>query len=344
VTSGLPLGLIEGFFGPPWPERDRLDFAPFLQRLGFSFYLYAPKADPFLRKRWREPWTSEYRAKLDRYASHFREQNVRFGVGLSPFELHLHEDSHARLEEKVKQLDVDVLGLFFDDMPVHDDLAQRQLEAIDVVRNATRAHIIFCPTFYTPDPILEKVFGKKPERYFEEIRRAPEGIDFAWTGPKVIPDEIPVAHLEETAKLLGRKPFLWDNLFANDGPRNCKFLKLRPPAGRTPEAFERTTGWAWNPMNQAALSRITLRASRLAVVEKQAPMRALERAIRESASAPLAELVLQCREAFLTEGFDKIDREAYRKKFAPYVTEPVAREIDAWLAGDYVVGSECLTD
>lgn len=40
----MNLGLIEGFFGPPWPESDRLAFAPLLRELGFDFFLYAPKA------------------------------------------------------------------------------------------------------------------------------------------------------------------------------------------------------------------------------------------------------------------------------------------------------------
>lgn len=345
-----PLGLIEGFFGPPWPEADRLAFAPFLKELGFDFYLYAPKADPNLRKKWRERWGDEYLSKLKSYSTRFRAHGLRFGVGLSPFELHKHADSHQLLKEKLKQLDdlgLDILGLFFDDMPVHDDLAKRQLEAIETVRSATKAHIIFCPTFYTPDPILEKVFGKMPAGYFEEIRKAPAEIDFAWTGPKVIPDEISAQHLEETERLLGRKPFLWDNLFANDGPRNCKFLKLRPPSGRTREAYEKTTGWAWNPMNQAALSRIALRACQHALAEGEGPEQALERAIQECCPPLLADFVSQHRERFLSEGLDRIPeatKDALSKELHAWPEEPVAREIAQWLEGGYVVGAECLTD
>ncbi|MFX7507045.1 beta-N-acetylglucosaminidase domain-containing protein, partial [Acinetobacter baumannii] len=84
--------------------------------------------------------------------------------------------------------------------------------AIEAVRTSTKARIIFCPSFYSPDPILERVFGTRPDKYFDEIRQAPKEIEFAWTGPKVISDEIAPAHLAETAELLGRKPFLWDNL------------------------------------------------------------------------------------------------------------------------------------
>ncbi len=347
----LSLGLIEGFFGPPWPEQDRLEFAPFLAANGFSFYLYAPKADPYLRKKWREPWTPEYRARLLKYSKHFRNHGIQFGVGLSPFELHKLTASEGRslLQEKLGQLEdigLDILGLFFDDMPVHEDLAKRQLEAMDIVRDATKAHILFCPTFYSPDPILEKVFGKRPESYFEEIRQAPIDIDFAWTGPKVIPDEIPPEHLRETEELLGRKPFLWDNLFANDGPRNCKFLKLREPSGRNRASFERCKGWAWNPMNQAALSRLVLTASRHAILEGQEPGAALKRAVQESMSERLASFVLLNRLAFLTEGLDKFSpekKEGWLKELGT-ADDPVAKEIRTWLQGGYSVGAECLTD
>ena len=175
---------------------------------------------------------------------------------MSPFELHLlgAKEGKDLLREKLAQLEeigLDLLGLFFDDMPVHDGLAEKQLEAIEVVRSVSSARVIFCPAFYTPDPILEKVFGKRPERYWEEISHAPSEVDFAWTGPKVISEEITREHLEETERLLRRKPFLWDNLFANDGPRNCKFLKFRVPYSRTKDELSRTRGWAWNPMNQA---------------------------------------------------------------------------------------------
>src|SRR5262249_17729403 len=153
----------------------------------------------------------------------------------------------------------------------------------------------------------------------------------------------------ETAELLGRKPFLWDNLFANDGPRNCKFLKLRAPAGRASEAFAASAGWAWNPMNQAWLSRIVLRASRHALVESLPPAMALERAIRESCSPALAAFLSRNREIFLTQGLDGFppgQAEAWLVEIADreFDEEPVAREIRRWLAGGYSVGAECLTD
>ena len=84
------LGIIEGFFGRPWSWTDRADAVRFLRPHGFSFYLYAPKADPWLRRRWQEPHPPAELDKLVEFREVCRAQNVRFGIGLTPFELHLH--------------------------------------------------------------------------------------------------------------------------------------------------------------------------------------------------------------------------------------------------------------
>lgn len=45
------LGVIEGYFGRPWPHEDRKQVLTRLRDLGFSWFHYAPKADAFLRRR-----------------------------------------------------------------------------------------------------------------------------------------------------------------------------------------------------------------------------------------------------------------------------------------------------
>lgn len=351
MSEHPPLGLIEGFFGPAWPEKDRLAFAPFLQKYGFDFYLYAPKADAALRKKWREPWAPAYRDHLKSLADHFHQHKLRFGVGLSPFELHKLSGTEAKrlLIEKLRQLEdvgMDLLGLFFDDMPIHQGLAQAQLEALEIVRSNTKAKILFCPAFYSFDPILEKVFGQRPENYWQDLRAAPPEIDFAWTGPKVISDSIPKEHLDEVAKLLGRKPFLWDNLFANDGPRNCKFLKIRPARTRTWSALQKSSGWAWNPMNQPSLSQLVLLACRHSMLAHSAPEFALEQALQEICPPDLAAFISRHRQEMLDSGLDKIDpvqKELWLTELAEW-KHPVADEISDWLKEIYLVGNECLTD
>ena len=44
-------GVIEGFYGTPWSDEQRLDMIDFLAAHRFNTFLYTPKDDPFLRER-----------------------------------------------------------------------------------------------------------------------------------------------------------------------------------------------------------------------------------------------------------------------------------------------------
>jgi hypothetical protein len=48
-------GVIEGFYGPPWSEAERLQLFATLQAQGLNTYVYAPKDDLKHRALWREP-------------------------------------------------------------------------------------------------------------------------------------------------------------------------------------------------------------------------------------------------------------------------------------------------
>ncbi len=84
----VELGVIEGYYGTPWTWAEREDQVAFLQPYGYSFYIYAPKADAFLRRRWRETPPAEEAEALARLVARCRALGVRFGVGLSPFEIY----------------------------------------------------------------------------------------------------------------------------------------------------------------------------------------------------------------------------------------------------------------
>ncbi len=346
------LGVIEGFFGPAWPDEDRLSYAKFLSEYGGDFYIYAPKQDPHLRKAWREEWDHTYLNKLQSLADHFNNHKITFGVGLSPFGLgrEFSVSDKDNLKNKLNQLNgvgVNLLGLFFDDMPSDEFLAETQLKALELVKAEFKGKIIFCPTYYTFDPILEKVFGKMPEGYFSSMaNNVPMDVELAWTGPKVISPIINEEHLIEVKSLLKRKPFIWENLFANDGPRNCKFLKLRPFDGRDEKAFKQTTGFGLNMMNQAELSKYTYLASKFVLEGESNVELAFDKAISELCSIEFKDFILSNRKDFLELGLDQLNDE--RKQILISELEKFddkgALEIKAWLQGLYIVGSECLTD
>jgi hyaluronoglucosaminidase len=117
----MNLGLIEGYYGSPWSWEARADTITRLAPHGYGFHLYAPKSDAYLRRRWREDHPADVTEQLRHFAQHCRELGVRFGIGLSPFELYRSFDADGRtaLSVKLARLDeigIDDLAILFDDM------------------------------------------------------------------------------------------------------------------------------------------------------------------------------------------------------------------------------------
>ena len=216
------LHVLEGFFGRSWSWEARLQYAPFLKQTGYTSYVYAPKDDAFLRRRWQEPWPDDTPRRLANLADVYHAQGLEFGVGLSPFEIYEDFDSatKAKLKAKVVELNalgVDTLYLLFDDMRGDlPKLASTQADIAHFVAEHSHAQsLVMCPTYYSLDPILESVFGPRPERYWEDLAALLDPIvQLFWTGPKVCSYAYTAEHMRWVCNVLGRKPFLWDPYLA----------------------------------------------------------------------------------------------------------------------------------
>jgi hyaluronoglucosaminidase len=343
----LGVGIVEGFYGTPWSEADRTYAAKQLQSLGGKFYLYAPKGDPYLRKRWTEKMPEENAEMLRRLGKTLNSHDLEFGVGLSPYELYRSFDLQAQkiLETKLKEiksLGVTHLSLLFDDMRGDlPNLASLQAEVIRFVQKfGAFKTLSFCPTYYSPDPVLDRVFGQRPEHYLEEVGAAIDSsVHFFWTGEKICSTEYPSAHLAEVTRLMGRKPFLWDNYPVNDGQRMCKFLHLREAMNRPSRLVDEISGHAMNPMNQAHLSWIPMRTLFQGYANE--PLNWFEAACaelgEEFAKTLEGDLVL-----FNDQGLEKISEEEKKSLAQKYSQfhHPAAHEIVRWLKGEYEVTRE----
>src|SRR6516162_11776972 len=139
------LGVIEGYFGRPWSHEDRKRVVSALAALGYGWFHYAPKADAHLRRRWRESHSDAALAELVDLAAHCRSIGVRFGVGLSPYELYrdFSATGKAAFLAKVRALGavgIDDLAILFDDTRGDvPDLAAREAEIVHTALANTRA-------------------------------------------------------------------------------------------------------------------------------------------------------------------------------------------------------------
>lgn len=347
--SSFFAGVIEGFYGRQWTWSERHDHIDFLSSTGLQTYIYAPKGDVFLRSRWAEPWPLDVFDELRALSEHCRESNIEFGIGLSPLALfrHYNEAGRSALLEKVSlinQLDVAVLCVLFDDMPGDfTGLAKQQLAIVNDVLSVSGAsrHIV-CPTYYSHDPVLEDVFGKMPEYYFEELGEGLKpSIDVFWTGDKVISPCVKAEHLIDISEKLQRKPVLWDNIIANDGKKTADFLRLMSISGRSDDLPSALSGQLINPMNQPYLSQLPLTS----VLPNYHQSISFEQVAEQHLPDNLSRLIIRDYAFFNKRGLLGLSEADKTLKIEEYqqCNHAVAKEVIRWLSGDYCFDPACLT-
>lgn len=348
----VEMGIIEGFYGRAWSWEERADSVTFLAPHGYRFYLYAPKADPYLRRRWQEPHPAAMASGLRELGGHCRDSGVRFGVGLSPYELYLdfNDAARAALDDKLaffREIGVEDLAILFDDMRGDTpELARLQAEIVEwIASRAGVGRVLVCPSYYTDDPVLDRVFGRRPDGYLERLAAGlDESIEIFWTGEEVCSHEISPGHLDGVAERIGRKPFLWDNYPVNDGQRMSQYLHLRGFTGRPAANANRIAAHGINVALQPTLNRIPA----LTLAERyelgddrykygEAFARAAHAVLGEELGERLKEDLLILQDV----GLDRLgEKEIRLRERYGAVDHPGAREVIRWLDGEYRITDE----
>ncbi|MFV0477495.1 MAG: beta-N-acetylglucosaminidase domain-containing protein [Parahaliea sp.] len=350
INQTVIRGIVEGFYGRPWSDEDRRGYADILPMLGLNAYLYCPKADPCLRRHWRQHWPAQAWSQLLALADIYARRGLYFGLGLSPFALYRRygdTERHA-LKEKIVRLQTlkaPLLAVLFDDMPGDiPDLAQRQAEIVhDIAHWAPELRLFVCPTYYSTDPVLEQYFGHMPEDYWPELGRLlPAGVDIFWTGNQVCSESITRQDLNWICQQLGRERLaLWDNYPVNDGAIRSKRLYCQPLADRAPAIRSRVSAHFCNPMNQAYASLPALRG--LAELYGVTPAADWE---AHHLGHDCWHLLRRDRKRFQEVGLEGMTEGERAGLAQAYLAAggPAGVEIAAWLKGGYSFDPACLTD
>lgn len=358
MITALPFGpgLIEGYYGRQWADAERAESIRFLAARGYRHYVYAPKGDRQLRGDWAGRWSDVDALRMRRLAAVCRDSGIAWGVGLSPLGLVENRSvaNRDRLRDKIRYLDefdVDILCILFDDMPRHiDALAAAQVEVVADVLAVTRArHVLVCPSYYSNDPALERLFGSRPPDYWGTLgRELPAEVGIFWTGERVCSTEYRCDELAPIAERFRRKPVLWDNYPVNDGAKISLFLHIDAFRARPAGLAQCVQAHFANPMNQCHLSRIPLAS--LAQLYREGdrydPDAVFGRLAREIAGEAVGGMLVQDRDLLQRVGLGVMDDHAkagLRQRYAG-VDSPFAREVVAWLDGEYAFDPACLTD
>jgi hyaluronoglucosaminidase len=312
-------GVVEGYYGRPWPAASRRAVIRFLGAHGLTTFLYAPKNDELHRERWREPYPRADLNEFRRTARAARRAGVRFMYGISPgldVCYSCREDAGA-LREKLAQLGrtgISRFALLLDDTPARlsdprdqaffggaDEAAlgraQAQLAnetARWLARNRVGRLDLVVPTIY---------WGTECRPYHEELARLlGRSLKVAWTGTGVFSATLSAADARARRACLPRHGIvLWDNFPVNDTLLTNN-LHLGPLTGRDPALPEELAGYLLNPMTQAHASLVALgtAAAYLRHPRRYRPERAWREALREvGGRSSLAILAAQTRGSFL---------------------------------------------
>ncbi|WP_308493049.1 beta-N-acetylglucosaminidase domain-containing protein [Microbacterium terrisoli] len=264
-------GIIEGFYGEPWSDAERIAMFGFARRVKLNSYVYAPKDDPYHRERWREPYPDADLARLARLAASAAGSGISFVFALHPAgSMRFSDDAeHELLAAKSRQVattGIRRFALLFDDVPaalVHAADAARfgagaaglgTAHAEAVVRFARAAPVgvpapLVVPTDYAGVDLTDY------RRAF--VRDLPRDVLTWWTGRDIVVGEVTRADIDEAGAVFGDRLALWDNYPVNDFDRGRAFLG--PLTGRTTHLAGSALRGAWaNPMVECAPSAFAL--------------------------------------------------------------------------------------
>ncbi len=351
------LGIVEGFYGRLYTEEKRHDLLKNAALAGYDFYIYSPKNDPLLRMKWETDINEEYRNFLFRYGEDCRNNHLECGIAISPVGLtscykEKKEIFLNKFSELIKACRAEIAAIFFDDVKLDSQtMGQVQNHIIRDVSSLLPEYVKelwICPTYYSFDPILEKLFGKMPENYFKELTC---GIDskvrFFWTGDKVLSKNYTQDSILKACSSLGRDIIIWDNYPVNDGKKLCEHLYVEPFQGRRNlEVYAH----AVNPMVQAYPSILPLITLPIIYKNRGVSYRVLKKAAKKKALTLFgegAESQQLIKALFYLNKHSLSDMAPQKKQQLCILcnknSSPAALEFAEYLQGKFAFDSACLT-
>ncbi len=288
-------GVVEGFYGLPWPHEERLAALGFLASQGLDTYVYAPKNDVHHRRRWQKPYPAE---EMERFAGLFargQELGVSVVFGLAPARL-LGWNNVSRLGDRdgdgigddgwqalaARLLSLQRVGarrfaLLFDDtattfLPALGGRslgrfhARLVLKTLDLLRRGDPgADVLLVPAAYAG---TWKTLGRGGRAYWKGLGEMGEAAPVAWTGPDIFSRRIAGEDLDELRRQSGLRIVVWNNAIANDwvhlatgeivGLRGWRKLSFGPVANMDAALATAAEGVLLNGALEARLTRAPL--------------------------------------------------------------------------------------
>ena len=258
--------VVEGFYGTPWSQEERLDQIKMYGEYKMNAYIYAPKSDPYHREKWREPYPASELDRMKELIKTANENKVDFVFAISPgldikFEGEEGEADFKALINKAETLyDMGVrsFAILWDDIENRSGVQQAEVLNRfnkEFIKNKEGVKpLITVPVEYWGSSMFN---GEEVKTYTKEFAETlDKDIEVMWTGNDVIPPNgVSLEDAKKVSNVYNRKMMLWWNYPVNDYKEDK--MALGPIYDLDRNLDEEVSGFIVNPMRFSDASKIS---------------------------------------------------------------------------------------
>lgn len=259
-------GFIEGYYGIPWSNEDRMSLMKFGGDFKMTSYIFAPKDDPYHKEKWREEYPAEEIAKIKEMVKVGNESKCRFVWTAHPFMGGFNaNNADAEIQALLKKFEqlykagVRQFGVLGDDVgQLNKDIVVKMMQEVSKWAKAKGDvyDTVFCPAGYNHSWQGDYSELNKYDKEF------PEDIKIFWTGEAVCqPVEQKTLNHFRTHNLNGqakrRSPLFWLNWPVND-INGQRLMMGKGSLLHTDITLEDLAGVVTNPMQEAEASKVAI--------------------------------------------------------------------------------------
>ena len=218
-------GFIEGYYGIPWSNEDRMSLMKFGGDFKMTSYIFAPKDDPYHKEKWREEYPAKELAEITEMVKVGNEAKCRFVWTAHPFMGGFNaNNADAEIQALLKKFEqlykagVRQFGVLGDDVgQLNKDIVVKMMQEVSKWAKAKGDvyDTVFCPAGYNHSWQGDYSELNKYDKEF------PEDIKIFWTGEAVCQpvEQKTLNHFRKhnlNGQATRRSPLFWLNWPVND--------------------------------------------------------------------------------------------------------------------------------
>lgn len=250
-------GFIEGYYGIPWSDEDRISLMEFGGKFKANTYVFAPKDDAYHSAKWTELYPEDRLQEMKKMVDVGNASKCKFVWSIHPFMYNAITEANydQRLEtikakfEQLYSIGVRQFGILADDASSPVAIQNRICKDMWAwcEEKGDVYDLIFVPQGYN------KAWSNA--QYFADLMDGmPEQVQVMWTGDSVC-GWVTQGTFDYFKQIAGREAFMWLNWPVNDINKVRMLMGKGEVLGAGVTGF---TGILTNPMQQAEASKVSI--------------------------------------------------------------------------------------